>query len=89
MSNEVASITVLVQYRKENEMISEVVPFRVYQQDRVFIAVSFLNASARKYNGVPETISFRFDNNQAIPITGDHPTLLNNIVKELKLQDVV
>ena len=89
MSNAIASITVLVHSLKGIETVNHVVPFRVYRQKEMFIAVPFINHNERQTAGLPETLSFEFINNRIVPGKEGNIDVLNNIVKELKLLHIV
>ena len=64
MSNEIASITVLVPHHIGTETINQVIPFRVYRQEQNYVAVPFISAAERLTSGLPESLSFALVNNR-------------------------
>ena len=89
MSNEIASISILIADHTSTRVVNRVIPFRVYKQEQTFIAVPFIGASERNDAGLPESISFEMQNNRIVRTGTLHEDIINNIVKELKLLHIV
>ena len=89
MSNEIASITVLVPHHIGTETINQVIPFRVYRQEQNYVAVPFISAAERLTSGLPESLSFALVNNRLSSTQALRPDVLENIVKELRLLHIV
>lgn len=92
ISNEIASITILVPYHNGKETINQIIPFKVYEDQKFYKAIPLITIEERKLTGLPAEISFRLLNYKAIP-TADTKTeninVIDNIVRELQMLRLV
>ena len=89
--NELTSITVLVSYLNGTEIANQIVPFKVFKENRLYRAIPLINNEERKLTELPEEIYFEFNNHTIIPgkaITDKGLEVLENIVQELKMQKI-
>lgn len=92
ISNEIASITILVPYNKGDETINQIIPFKVYRDQQRFKAIPLITEEERILTGLPAEILFQFVNYTVIPAAETNEENLesiNNIVRELKMLRIV
>ena len=90
-SNELATISVLVNYSGNGDVASQIVPFRVYQDETMFLAIPLIGSEQCKKVHLPGEISFTVVAQQVV---GSQPTehlneVTMDIVQELLLQHVL
>ncbi len=91
LENELATITVLVNYSGNGDFASQMVSFKVYQDEAVFLAVPLIGSEQCKKVHLPNEISFTVVAQQVV---GTQPTehlseVTMDIVQELLLQHVL
>jgi hypothetical protein len=91
--NEVIKISILVEGPSAKGLpAQQVVSFEVLQGVQQYKAVPMLNASERKYIGLPEVICFAFMDQCIITertLSEDMLEVIKNLIQELILQDVI
>jgi len=88
VTNEIASITILVPYQRGNETINQIIPFKVFREQQQFKAIPLINAEERELTGLSPELSFKFIENRIIPeAKANEATLraINNIAGELRM----
>ena len=92
ISNELANLTILVSFLEGNERSHQIVPFRVYREERQFKAIPLINSDERKKTRLPQEILFSFDH-QGLTIeqgiSEETLDVVKRILQELKMQRVV
>lgn len=92
MSNEVASLTILVSHQSGVEMVHQVVPFKIYQEDSRFKAIPLIGEKERAASQLSEALFFEYNNQRIVPangITNANMEVLNKIVRELRMQKLI
>lgn len=92
VTNEIASITISVPYQRENEIVNQIVPFKVFKQQQHYRAIPLISAEAIKIAGLSNELSFRFIEGRIFPEAEANETNLNainNIVGELRILRIV
>lgn len=92
VSNEIASITILVSFKQNQEVINKIVPFKVYGHHQYYKAVPLVSSEEREIAGIPEEVLFTFANNTLMAsedLNTERLGMLNNIIRELKILRVV
>jgi hypothetical protein len=92
ITNEIASITILVPYQKGNEIINQIIPFKVFKKQQQFKAIPLISDEERKMTGLSAEISFRFNENRIIPGAETNKISLdaiNSIASELRMLRIV
>lgn len=92
VSNEIASITILVSFKQNQEIVNKIVPFKVYSHHQYFKAIPLVSSEEREMAGLPEEVSFTFANNTIMAgedLNTERLGMLNNIIRELKILRVV
>jgi hypothetical protein len=90
--NEIASITILVPCRRGNEIINEIIPFKVFRQQQHYKAIPLISAEEREKTGLSSELSFRFIENRIVPEEKANDATLyaiNNIAGELRMLRIV
>ena len=90
VTNEIASITVLVSHRWPTDSTTEeIVPFKVYKEGQQFKAVPLLSKEGRRLTGLPEVVLFSFLDHCIVTAKNMEEETLNvvkKIIQELSLQ---
>lgn len=91
LENELATITVLVNDSDNGGLVSQIVPFKVYQEKTSFLAIPLIGTEQCKAIHLPDEISFTVVARQLV---GTQPTehlneVTIDIVQELLLQHVL
>lgn len=92
ITNEIASITILLPFQKGKEMVNQVIPFKVFRQEQQYKAIPLITSEERKSTGLSDELSFTFKQNKIIaePETNEASLMtINNIASELKLLRIV
>jgi len=92
VTNEIASITILVPYLRGNEIINQIIPFKVFREHQRYKAIPLISTEERKITGLSEELSFRFIENKIIPETetnDENLKAINNIANELRMLRIV
>ena len=92
VTNEIASITILVPCQKGNEILNRIIPFKVFRQQQHYKAMPLITAEERKLTGLPAELSFRFIENRIIPEADANDANLNainSIASELRMLRIV
>lgn len=92
VTNEIASITILVPYQKGNETVNQIIPFKVFRQQQYYKAIPLISAEERKMTGLSEELSFRFAEHRIIPEAETNEINLDaisNIASELRMLRIV
>lgn len=92
VTNEIASITILVPYQKGNEIVNQIVPFKVFKQQQHYRAIPLISTEERNIAGLSTELSFRFTENRIIPEADTNEANLNainNIAGELRILRIV
>jgi len=92
VTNEIASITILVASKRGNETINQIIPFKVFRQQQHYKAIPLISAEERELIGLSAELSFRFVENRIIPeAKANEATLkaINNIAGELRMLRIV
>lgn len=92
VTNEIASITISVPYQKGNEIVNQIVPFKVFKQQQHYRAIPLISAEERNIAGLSTELSFRFTENRIIPEADTNEANLNainNIAGELRILRIV
>ena len=92
VTNEIASITILVPYQKGNEIINQIIPFKVFKQQQHYKAIPMIGAVERKPTGLSAELSFSFIGHRIIPDAETNEANLhaiNNIASELRMLRIV
>jgi hypothetical protein len=92
VTNEIASITILVPYQRGNEIINQIIPFKVFRQQHRYKAIPLITTEERKLTGHPAELSFRFIEHRIIPeveTSEANLNAINNIASELKMLRIV
>jgi hypothetical protein len=91
LENELATITVLVNYSGNGDLVSQIVPFKVYQDDTAFLAVPLIGSEQCKKVHLPNEISFTVIAQQLMGTqrTEHLNEVTMDIVQELLLQHVL
>lgn len=92
VTNEIASITILVPYQRGNETINQVIPFKIFRQQQCYKAIPLISPEERILTGLSEELSFKFMDYRILPETkANKETLeaINRIVRELKMLHIV
>ena len=92
ISNELANLTILVTFLEGNERSHQIVPFRVYREERQFKAIPLINSDERKKTRLPQELHFSFDHQGLTTEQGTSEETLDvvkRILQELKMQRVV
>lgn len=83
--NDVASISVLVQYMQNNETRHDIVPFKVYEQNESYIAIPYISENDRVKMQLPEQIRFQIINNKIVAATDSHRQVIFSLATEIRL----
>jgi hypothetical protein len=92
VSTEIASVTILVSYQKENEMINQIIPFKVFKQEDLYKAIPMISAEERKVMGISAELAFRLiDNRIIVGEEANNASLnaINKIASELRVLRIV
>jgi hypothetical protein len=92
ITNEIASITILVACHRGNEITNEIVPFKVFRQQQHYKAIPLISTEERELIGLSAELSFRFIENRIIPeAKANEATLnaINNVASELRMLRIV
>ena len=92
VTNEIASITILVPYQRGNEIINQIIPFKIFKNQQHYKAVPLISAEERKLAGLSAELSFRFMAHRIVPnadISDANLNAINNIVSELRILRIV
>ena len=92
VTNEIASITILVPYRRGNEIINQIIPFKVFREHQRYKAIPLISTEERIITGLSEELSFRFIENKIIPdaeVNEANGNAMNNIANELRMLRIV
>ncbi|HEU0109372.1 MAG TPA: hypothetical protein VFQ73_00790 [Flavisolibacter sp.] len=92
MSNEVASLTILVSHQSGTETVHQVVPFKIFQEDSRFKAIPLIGQKEREVSQLSEALFFELSNQRIVPaigITHSNMDVLNKIVQELRIQKLI
>lgn len=91
-SNEIASITILVPYHKGREIVNQIIPFKVFKDQQQYRAVPLISTEERQLTGLPEQMSFRFNDYKVLAAADTNEgnlEAINNIVRELRMLRIV
>lgn len=89
ISNELASITILHPYMNGDQLVNEIVPFKVFAEGNLFKAIPLVDDAKRKMLSLPPQYLFEFFNHTIIPdktLADDDLEIVKNIVRELQMQ---
>lgn len=92
VTNEIASITILAPYQRGNEIISQIIPIKIFRKDQHYKAIPLISAEERKLTGLSEEFSFRFIGHRIIPeakTSESDVNAINNIASELRMLRIV
>lgn len=92
VTNEIASITILVPCKKGNETVNQIIPFKVSREQKQYKAIPLITVEERKMTGLSAELSFRFIENRIIPegeSTAANLNAINNIANELRMLRIV
>lgn len=92
ITNEIASITVLLPFQKGNELVNQIIPFKVFKQEEQYKAIPLLSAEERKSTGLSEELCFTFNQNRIVTKAETNAAgvnAINNIAGELRLLRIV
>ena len=89
IANQVVSITALVHYFEDDKEKYDIVPFRVFQNEGIFLTVPLVADDLRKKMQLPEQLKFRFTDNRIVAMSEGNQEVLMNIVKELQLLHMI
>ena len=92
VTSEIASITILVPYKKGDETVNQIIPFKVFRNEQRYKAIPLISNEERKLSGLSHELSFRFEENRIIPeteTTEANMNAINNIARELRMLRIV
>jgi len=92
VTNEIASITILVPTQRGNEIINQIIPFKVFREQQHYKAIPLISADERKLAGLPAELSFRFVGHRIIPEAeayGANLDAIHRIAGELRMLRIV
>ena len=92
ITNEIASITILLPFQKGKEVVNQIIPFKVFRQEKQYKAIPLITSEERKSAGLSDELSFTFKQNRIIaePETNEASLMaINNIASELRLLRIV
>jgi hypothetical protein len=92
VTSEIASITILVPYKKGNETINQIIPFKVFKQQDHYKAIPLIAAAERMITGLSAELSFQFKEYRIVAEAGLNEANLNainNIASELRMLRIV
>ena len=92
VTSEIASITILVPYKKGNETINQIIPFKVFKQKDHYKAIPLIAAAERMITGLSAELSFQFKEYRIVAEAGLNEVNLNainNIASELRMLRIV
>lgn len=92
VTNEIASVTILVPHQRGNEIINQIIPFKVFRQQQGYKAIPLITAEERMMTGLSAELSFRLMDQKIQPeteTTRQNIEAINNIVRELQVLRVV
>lgn len=92
VSSEIASITILMPVKKDNEIINKIIPFKVYCHQQQYKAVPLVSPEDKAMTGLPDEVLFTFANNTIMAgdnLDNERLGIVNNIIRELKMLRVI
>jgi hypothetical protein len=92
ITNEIASITVLVPGGSGTRTTHRVIPFNVYKEGQKYRAIALIGNEERRLACLPEELSFHFTDHTLVPgkeTKEENLGVLSNIVQELRIQRIL
>lgn len=92
VTNEIASITILVPRQKNDAVVNQIIPFKIFKHHHDYKAVPLISGEERERTGLSAEISFRFIANRIIPgekMNEVSLAAINNIASELRILRIV
>jgi len=83
--NDVASISVLVQYMHNNEVKNDIVPFKVYEENSSYKAIPYIAEDDRLKMQLPSQILFKIISNKIIAETESHRAVILSLATEIRM----
>jgi len=84
-TNDVVSVTVVVEYLHNKERVNDIVPFRIMQTAGVHKAVPYISEADRVKMQLPQQLSFSLAGNQISTPHKDHQDLIARLANELRV----
>jgi hypothetical protein len=81
VTNEIASITILITYQKGGDIINQIVPFKVLREQHHYLAIPLITTEESRIFGLSERLSFKFIENRLITEAETKEGDLNAIYK--------
>jgi hypothetical protein len=91
-TNEIASITILLHFQKGNELVNQIIPFKVFRKEEQYKAIPLISPEERKHTGLSEELCFSFNQNRIVTEVETNAAgvnAINNIAGELRLLRIV
>ena len=92
ITNEIASITILLPFQKGNELVNQIIPFKVFRQEEKYKAIPLISLEDRKDTGLSEELCFTLRQNRIVADAETNAAginAINNIAGELRLLHIV
>lgn len=92
ITNEIASITILLPYQKGDKTIHQIIPFKVFREQQHYKAIPLISVDEKNSAGLSGELSFCFKNNRVVADaepTEANLNAINNIASELRILRIV
>jgi hypothetical protein len=92
VSSEIASITILMRVKHDNEIINKIIPFKVYRHQQQYKAVPLVSPEDKAMTNLPDEVVFTFADNTIMAgedLDNERLGIVSNIIRELKILRVV
>jgi hypothetical protein len=88
-TRDIASITVLVTYPHNNELLNDIIYFKVYEHEGQYIAIPLVGDAHRRKMNLPERLAFQVVQNRILSGNIQNHDVVSNIVSELRMLQIV
>jgi len=92
ITNEIASITILLPFQQGNELVNQIIPFKIFKQEEQYKAIPLISSEERQNTGLSEELCFTFLKNRIVAEAETNAAgvnAINNIAGELRLLHIV
>lgn len=92
ITNGIASISVLLPFKNGKDVVNQIIPFKVFRDEKQYKAIPLITSGERKSAGLSEELIFTFHQNSIVAKAATNEAgvnAINNIASELKMLRII